>query len=480
VSRFDDLAGGALEQAVQRHHRRRLQRLGQLDALDSVATDVDGWWVPGDRGPREGNDVQVLIDGKTAFAAMHDALMAAHSHVHIAGWHLTPEFKLLRDTGTPTLAQLLRDLAEKVDVRVLLWAGPPLPAFKPTRPMMKKVQAALTDGSKVRCVLDARERTLHCHHEKLVIIDDEIAFVGGIDLSDLDGDRWDHRSHPPRQATGWHDVATRLEGPIVADVAEHFRQRWQETAPEVLPEPIRQPPAGAVTVQMWRTVPEKTYRFAEKGEFSILAGYLRALRGAQRFIYLENQFLWSTEIIDVLVKKLQQPPNDDFRILIVLPMRPSSGADTTRGQLGRLLQAENRRGHLLPVTVRSHDAQATGALYVHAKVGIIDDRWLTIGSANLNEHSLFNDTEVNIATLDPALARGTRLRLWAEHLERPESDIDGDPTTVIDTIWTPLAHEQQARHNDNLNPTARITRLPAVSRRTERLIGPTRGLLVDG
>lgn len=462
------------------HHRRRLERLDQLDALDSATAGSDGWWVPGNRAPREGNDLQVLIDGETSFAAMHEALIAAHSHVHIAGWHLAPEFRLRREVETPTLAELLKDLAERLDVRVLLWAGPPLPAFKPTRRMMKQVRSALTHDSQVHCVLDARERTLHCHHEKLVIIDDEIAFVGGIDLSNLDGDRWDHRSHPPRTATGWHDVTTRLKGPIVTDVAEHFRQRWQETATDILPEPIRQPPAGERTVQMWRTVPENTYRFASKGEFSILAGYLRALRRAEKFIYLENQFLWSTEIVDVLVKKLQQPPGEDFRILMVLPMRPSSGADTTRGQLGRLLQADSGRGRLLPVTVRSHDAQATGALYVHAKVAIIDDEWLTIGSANLNEHSLFNDTEVNIATVDPALARSTRLRLWAEHLERPESEIDGNATTVIDTIWTPLAQEQLARSNDNLGATARVTRLPAVSRRTERLLGPTRGLLVDG
>ncbi|MGI8416657.1 MAG: phospholipase D-like domain-containing protein, partial [Nakamurella sp.] len=131
-------------------------------------------------------------------------------------------------------------------------------------------------------------------------------------------------------------------------------------------------------------------------------------------------------------------------------------------------------------TVRAHSGTANDSLYVHAKVGIIDDRWLTIGSANLNEHSLFNDTEVNLLTLDPALARGTRLRLWAEHLEKAEDEIDGDPTIVVDSIWQPLAEEQLARSRQQLPPTHRLTRLPAVSRRAERLIGPTRGLLVDG
>jgi Zn-finger nucleic acid-binding protein len=75
----------------------------------------------------------------------------------------------------------------------------------------------------------------------------------------------------------------------------------------------------------------------------------------------------------------------------------------------------------------------------YAKVGIIDDRWLTIGSANLNEHSLFNDTEVNILTLDAELARKTRLQLWSEHLQRPVGELGGDPVTVIYAVWKPVA-----------------------------------------
>ena len=476
IDNLDDLAGDQLERIVQRHHRRRLTKLGHGGALNPPA---DPLWVPGPRQPRPGNAVDVLIDGDDALGAMYDAMVAAKSHIHIAGWHLTPEFRLRRDSGTPTLAELLTELAGRVDVRVLLWAGPPLPMFQPTRKAMKAVRDQLTRGGRVECVLDARERTLHCHHEKTIVIDDEVAFVGGIDLSDLAGDRWDRTVHPPRGATGWHDVATRLRGPIVSDVAQHFRDRWQEVAHTDLAAPIEQPTAGEVTVQLLRTVPEHTYNFAERGEFSILDGYLRALRSAQSLIYLENQFLWSTEVVEVLVDKLRHPPRPDFRMVLVLPARPSNGADTTRGQLGRLLDADNNAGRLLPATVNAHDGDRVDGLYVHAKVGIVDDSWLTIGSANLNEHSLFNDTEVNILTLDAELARRTRLRLWSEHLERAIDEIDGEPATVIDTIWKPVATEQLERTRSNLPPNRRVSRLAAVSRRTERLIGPIRGLLVD-
>jgi len=166
-------------------------------------------------------------------------------------------------------------------------------------------------------------------------------------------------------------------------------------------------------------------------------------------------------------------------MVLVLPQRPRSGADTPRGQLSRLIQADDRAGRLLATTVRAHNAGRTDPLYVHAKIGIVDDRWLTVGSANLNEHSLFNDTEVNILTLDPALARSTRLRLWAEHLELDATAVAGPPTDVVDSIWKPRLR-RPADPSATEPVDRRLMLLPAVSRRTERLLGPLRGLLVDG
>src|SRR5205814_5415418 len=104
-----------------------------------------------------------------------------------------------------------------------------------------------------------------------------------------------------------------------------------------------------------------------------------------------------------------------------------------------------RRGDGTPRLTAStlHQPGPTGRpVYVHAKICIVDDRWLTVGSANLNEHSLFNDTEVNVVVQDPQLARDARLRLWSEHLERPVGEIDGDPARVVDELWRPLAEER--------------------------------------
>jgi phosphatidylserine/phosphatidylglycerophosphate/cardiolipin synthase-like enzyme len=478
IERLDRAVGERLERMVRNHHRRRLAKLGHEHVFDPPASS--GLWAEGDPPPREGNALDVLVDGERAIGEIHDAIRAARSHVHIAGWHVTPGFELRRDGERTTLRDLLAEMAERVEVRVLLWAGPPLPVFEPKRSDVKAIRDELARGTNVRCVLDARERTMHCHHEKLVIVDDEVAFVGGIDLTSLSGDRWDSGDHEAHGHLGWHDVATRLRGPAVADVAEHFRRRWQEVAAERLPEPRAPAPAGASTVQVLRTVPDHTYDFLPRGDFRIFDAYVRALRAAERFVYLENQFLWSTEIAELIAAKLEDPPSADFRVVLLLPMRPNNGADTTRGQLGRLIEAARESDRLLAATIRCRSGARTHSLYVHAKVGIVDDRWMTIGSANLNEHSLFNDTEVNVLTDDAELIRRTRLELWAEHLERPPEEVGGDATDVIDRLWRPIAEDELARHRAGHHPTHRLMELPAVSRRTKRLIGPMRGLLVDG
>src|SRR4029077_15162957 len=165
------------------------------------------------------------------------------------------------------------------------------------------------------------------------------------------------------------------------------------------------------------------------------------------FIYLENQFLWSPEIASILAEKIAHPPTPDFRLLIVLPAKPNTGVDDTRGVLGELLEADADRGRVFASTLYARSGPRADPVYVHAKLTVIDDAWLTIGSANLNEHSLFNDTEMNIVTHDPALARETRLRLWSEHLELGEGDVGGPPAQVFDERWRPTAKEQLARQD---------------------------------
>ena len=465
ISAFDDRIGEFIENADRGHHRRRLARSGWSRALDGASTG----WASGSFPPREGNAVHVHIDGADALPAIAAAIRGARSSIHIAGWTIRPNFAVERAPGIITLRNLLAEAAERVDVRVLIWAGAPVPVMHPTRSEARAALTQLVSGTRIRGALDSRNRPMHCHHEKLVIVDGTTAFVGGIDLTDLAGDRFDSSPHGRNQPLGWHDVAASLSGPAVADVASHFAMRWQATTGEPLPGVEMPAPAGTSRVQVVRTVPEHTYHALPSGDFSILEAYLGALRRASRLIYLENQFLWSAEVVAVLRDKLRDPPTDGFRVCVVLPRRPNNGSDDTRGQLGVLIEADTH-ARLLVGTI-GPPGRHRPPVYVHAKVAVIDDHWLTIGSANLNEHSLFNDTEVNLVTTDAALARGVRERLWSEHLG--EDCTAADPLSVIEGRWRPLLNADQ--------PTAAALRkLPGTSRRSARLLGPVKGLIVDG
>lgn len=479
----DALLGAAIEATVKRHHRRRLRRLGHGGVLDPPPART--LFATGDPPPRPGCKLEVLVDGATALPAIAQALRGARSHVHITGWHLASHFELVRGEHPIAIGPLLAELAERVDVRVMVWAGSPVPLFHPTRKEVAAEVEKLTRDTKIQAFQDPREHPVHCHHEKTLVIDDEVAFVNGIDMTDQAGDRFDSSDHAARRKLGWHDVGTRLEGPAVADVANHFNMRWREVAGEVLPPPVVQPPVAdehASTVQIVRTVAEDMYDAVPKGDFRILEAYVRAIRSAQDYIYLENQFLWSPEVVEELARKLREPPTPGFRLVVLLPARANNGQDDTRGQLGVLADADDTgNSHFLAATIRSRTGGRDDALYVHAKVGIVDDRWLTIGSANLNAHSLLNDTEMNVVTDDAVLARATRERLWAEHLEVAQDAIAGlAPAEVVDQRWRPIAMEQLRRRDAGEPPTHRLIALPGVSKRARRLLGPLAGMVDDG
>jgi phosphatidylserine/phosphatidylglycerophosphate/cardiolipin synthase-like enzyme len=478
LSRADAAVGNAIEAAVSAKHRRRLKRLGWERALEPPD---DGVWAAGDPPPRHGCSLDVLVDGAEALPAIAEALQGARDFVHLTGWHLAPHFELVRSEPAVAVGALLAELAERIDVRVLVWAGAPVPAFHPSRSEVRDAVRTLTRRTRIQAQTDPREHPFHCHHEKTICIDGELAFVNGIDLTDDAGDRFDSSAHPARRRLGWHDVGTRLRGPVVADVHDHFVGRWHALTGERLERPAPPAAAGDTTVQVVRTVAEDMYDELPHGDFRILESYMRALRGAQRFVYLENQFLWSPEIVAVLADKLRHPPRDDFRLVVLLPAKANNGQDDTRGQLAVLVEADDHGGRFLAATIRSRSGGRDDPLYVHAKVGIVDDSWLTVGSANLNAHSLLNDTEMNVVTDDAELARATRVRLWAEHLELDrESVAQADAVAVIDDHWRPIAAEQLERRERDLSATHRLIALPGVSKRSRRMLGPLEGLTDDG
>jgi len=265
----------------------------------------------------------------------------------------------------------------------------------------------------------------------------------------------------------WHDVQVAIEGPAVGDLDFTFRERWADRSPlsrdpvgilhdllrrtdrtaSTLPPMAPDPPAaGTCSVQVLRTYGRRPwgYPFAPQGERSIARGYQKALGRARRLIYVEDQFLWSKEVMKPFVDALIANP--ELRLIAVVPRYFDQAGRLTLppNQVGReeavqaLVDAGGDR-----VAIYDIENQFGVPVYVHAKVCVIDDVWTSVGSDNFNRRSWSHDSEISCAVLDEArdsreptdpaglgdgartYARNLRLQLWREHLGRSEGD-DGD------------------------------------------------------
>jgi phosphatidylserine/phosphatidylglycerophosphate/cardiolipin synthase-like enzyme len=451
------------------HHRRHHHALrhGRVSPAAREAARQTWWggdprWYPAGTPPRRHNRITPLIDGDSFFAALLDAIEAAESYIFIAGWCLTPMIPLRHDdaqalTETRLLAVLQRK-AQHVPVRVLLWGGARV-LLHPTRADARHVAHRFNDLDvpELVCRLDNSAHFSHCHHQKTIVIDGQVAFVGGMDLTTFQGDRLDLPGHALRAGPNWHDVQLRLEGETVADVEHNFRQRWAGSEGHAYPAgavslpPRRAPrvePGWQTPAQVVRTIARHVYPEVRRGEYGIYHAYLAALSRARRFIYIENQYLWSPQVMDVLIDQIQRPHDSAFRIVIVLPAGAHSGKWDNDQHVDKLREADGGRGIVAVYTLYASGPSAGlyafryRPVYLHAKVCVIDDEWLTAGSANLNNRGLITDSELNVVTMDRDLARRVRIDLWAEHLSLPcEQIANSDPISLIDGAWRDRAAE---------------------------------------
>ena len=433
---------------------------GSVSATEVQQARASWWgddprWYPNGTPPRQHNRITPLIDGEQFFAALHTALTNARGYVYVIGWCLTPHIPLLRGDAE-TLAQtrllaLLATTARRLPVRVLLWSG--TRAFiAPTRRAVEEVRRTLVaeGNGDLRCALDTSAHFTHCHHQKAIVVDGQLAFVGGMDLTTLEGDRWDRPGHALRAGPTWHDVHLRIEGEAVADVEHNFRQRWHATTGDD-DLPRRAPtvdPAWQTPAQVVRTIPRAVYPFAPRGEFGIHHAYTRALRQARRLIYLENQYLWSDDVMEALIASMNRPGAEHLRIVLVLPAHADRGKWDNDRHVSTLRDADNGRGIVSVYSLYTSGPRAGKRpftyrpTYVHAKVAIIDDEWCTVGSANLNDRGLVTDSEINAVVRDGDMARNLRIDLWAEHLALPREQVaQADAHALADHAWVDRAAE---------------------------------------
>ena len=375
-------------------------------------------------------------------------------------------------------------VSKGVEVKVLIWSSNE--HFSHCDP--QAAQEQLTQVG-VTCLLDDSSHGILHHpieslHQKMVVVDGIHAFVGGIDmLIELSGDydRWDTHSHhhssplrrneEERTPHNWHDAHAIIEGPAVGDVERNFRQRWNDLVMRhewdyrlLVPDHPPPPPVESTSlVQVARTIPAHTYSFApEDGIQGIAQLYANALGNAQHFVYMENQYFWTHAYYGVDLPFLGTDSPDMERniaelaaalqrgatVALVLPDHPNVGRAFTDAGLARLreeapeAEAQGRiQAFCLAASTEVDGAEDYRPIYVHAKVTIVDDLWSTLGSANLNNRGMRDDTELNVATLDGELARGLRMVLWAEHLE-----LIGEESML--TVARHLGHQRQRRSID--------------------------------
>ena len=179
-----------------------------------------------------------------------------------------------------------------------------------------------------------------------MIVDDEVAFVGGIDLTLARRRPLRHERASGARPARLARRGSRLRGPAVADVAAHFAARWSEVTGERR-RAARRAAAGAgdVEVQVVRTLPERHYDFLPRGDFRILEAYVRALRSAERLVYLESQFLWAPEVVDVLAAQAPRPADTTTSASSSCCPRARTTARTTRAASSAVLADADRGAH---------------------------------------------------------------------------------------------------------------------------------------
>lgn len=382
----------------------------------------------------------LIIDISDYYDAAMTAMRQARHTVHLLNWAFEPQTIMHPEPGCQgpdeeRIGNFLKGLANDnphLDVRVLCWkSSAPISA---TQKWFTLADRETFAGSRVRFLLDGKLPRGACHHQKAIIVDEAIAFCGG---GDIGPDRWDTPQHldddPRRVKTphahgnsdkdfdSRHEVMGLVEGRAAKALGVLFRQRWARATGEVLPEPpATRPvwPAGMpvqfrnVAVGISRTVPA----WREETEVrEVEALHLAAIAGARRCIYMENQYYTSPLIAAALARRLAEPKGPEV-VLIGTEHSPSyfdqATMDATRVRFVERLKRADKHGRFQaysPVTTLGR------IIIVHAKLTIVDDKLLRIGSANINNRSLGFDTECDLSFecsgRDQAKGRAEILRL---------------------------------------------------------------------
>lgn len=358
--------------------------------------------------------VTVIVDAAAFFQHARSAMLKAERSIFMIGWDFDSRIDLVpgqaEDEAPEKLGSFLNWLAKRrddLDVRILKWDIGLINSI--TRGETPFYILRWLFSNRVQLKLDSAHPPLSAHHMKLLVIDDRIAFCGGIDMT---VGRWDTREHlendkrrrsPLGFSQGpWHDVTSCISGEAAAALGQLARTRWElateekldavtvssDPWPDALDVDFRD-----ISVAIARTLPE----FDKQPQISeIEAAKLAIIASTKTCLYIESQYFASRKIAEAIAARLQEA--DGPEIILINPegaegWLEAKAMDSARIRLMKLVRDadhHNRFRLMYPV----NDKRTP--IYVHAKVMISDNRLIKIGSANLNNRSMGYDTECDI------------------------------------------------------------------------------------
>jgi phosphatidylserine/phosphatidylglycerophosphate/cardiolipin synthase-like enzyme/uncharacterized membrane protein YdjX (TVP38/TMEM64 family) len=384
--------------------------------------------------------IAVVIDAAAYFRAFREACEQAQRSIFILGWDFDRRERIGRHPGAPRLGDFLCQLLRenpRLHIYLLIWDFNMVYAAE--RELFQAWRLRLQGHSRLHVMMDGEHPVGASQHQKLVVIDDSFAYCGGIDLSRWRWDTPEHSADDPRRTDPngkayppFHDLMLAVTGEAAHALGELARHRWVDSGSSLQPLPAQAP-----TATIWPASLEPLFSdhplgiartFPEYGGHEAVreveALYLESVAAARHHIYIENQYFTSRRLADALAQRLEEEQGPE--VVLVLPHHTGgwleqATMDVLRAGLLADLQKADRHDRL-----RVYYPHQTGlgddCISVHAKLMIVDDRLLRIGSANTSNRSMGLDSECDLAIEADGKETGNRIRqlrnrLLAEHLD---------------------------------------------------------------
>jgi phosphatidylserine/phosphatidylglycerophosphate/cardiolipin synthase-like enzyme len=407
------------------------------------------------------DQIELLVDADIYYASFYRAALEARRHTYLAGWQFDSLARLLRPAPDEELAHpiellpFLDHLCERtpgLEVFILAWDYSLFYALE--REWLQRLKFEFQSHARVHFEFSNHPGMGGCLHQKYALIDQRVAFVGGLDICDS---RWDTRAHRAQDPArldvhanpykAFHDLQVALRGPVVKSLGRMFRESWERARSEALSAPdstpsVRlpsahpqpelapaEPAAGqdprhrdrldlrslsggrGLALSATRVGLSRTDMISARAPaaFQVQALFERAILAAERLIYIETQYFTSRAIAEAMCRRFAESKRGKLDVVLVMP----DGADTPKEDLvlgarqravrHRVAREAERHGHRFRL-LKSLQDPAPGATqpvrrpatFIHSKLLIVDDELLSVGSANLTNRSMSLDTELNV------------------------------------------------------------------------------------